>query len=391
VLPLVIHTRGAVAALAYVGLLLVGWSGLLVPSAIRSIEHDFVQTDAAIGLYYLLSAISYGAGSLGGGLLTERFGRRGVLTLAALLLGLGYVALAIAPVWGLFMLAGIPTGLAGGAMDSGTNGLFLDLYADALGRALNRLHLFFSLGALSAPLAVGQLLSAGVAWQAVLLVTGLVIVPLAGLFAVADLPHGRHAGGGDEARRLGLAGPLLLLAIGIGCYVAAEIGVSNWLVRFLEAAPLGVATAALSLFWGGLTLGRLVLARFGDRFDHAASAMAASAVAAVALVAAVAVPSLPASVALFGVAGFALGPIYPLIMAVGGARFPGRSAAVSGVLGTSAVVGSIVYPPVMGFLSETVGLGLAMVGAGALSAACAAVLLLSRKSTSPSATPAVAD
>jgi fucose permease len=377
--PLLIHRRGAIAALGYLGLLAVGWSGLLVPSAIRQIERDFVQTDAAVGVWYLLSAISYGTGSLAGGLLTERLGRRVILVLAVLLLAIGYLTLAIAPSWAVFLVAAIPTGLAGGAIDAGTNGLILDLYPDALGRALNRLHLFFSLGALSAPLAVGQLLGAGVAWQTVILATGLTVAPLALLLVVADVPPGRHTPAGNDPRRLALAGPLLLLAIAIGCYVGSEIGVSNWLVRFLDAAPLGVATGALSLFWGGLTIGRLVLARFGDRFDHLRSAIVASLVASAALAAAVVVPSLPASVVLFGLVGFAFGPIYPLIMAVGGERFPGRSAAVSGILGASAVAGSVIYPPAMGFLSVSVGLTAAMLGAAVVSLGCAIALVVSSR------------
>ncbi|HEY7735289.1 MAG TPA: MFS transporter [Candidatus Limnocylindrales bacterium] len=375
-IPILIRRPGAIALLAGVTLLLVGWGGLLVPSAIRSIEHDFRETDAGVGLFYLLYAFCYALGSLAGGVLTERLGRRTILTLAVFLFGAGTVGLATAPDWGLFLAAGIPAGLAGGSIDSQTNGLILDLYPAALGRELNRLHVFFSVGALSAPLAVGQLLEAGVAWQAVILGTGLAILPLAALVAIADVPHGRHAGAGVGGRKVGVAGPLLLLAFGIGCYVAAEIGVSNWVVRFLADAPLAVATGALSLFWGGLTLGRLVSTRIADRFDHARYAMSASTLAAVALVAAVVVPWLPLSVVLFGVVGFGMGPIYPMIMAVGGERFPGRSAAVSGVLGTSAVIGSVVYPPIMGFLSDTIGLGLAMIGAAVLSGACALLLLV---------------
>ena len=90
--------------------------------------------------------------------------------------------------------------------------------------------------------------------------------------------------------------------------------------------------------------------------------------------AAVLVPSLPASIALFGVVGFAYGPVYPLIMAVGGDRYPSRSAAVSGFLSGTAVVGAIVYPPIMGFISVEAGLGVAMIGAAILVFACAAVL-----------------
>ena len=101
----------------------------------------------------------------------------------------------------------------------------------------------------------------------------------------------------------------------------------------------------------------------------------------IALVAAVVVPSLPASIVLFGVVGFAFGPVYPLIMAVGGDRYPARAAAVSGFLSGCAVIGAIVYPPLMGFVSVGAGLGAAMAGAAGLALACAIVLgLFSRHS-----------
>ncbi len=152
----------------------------------------------------------------------------------------------------------------------------------------------------------------------------------------------------------------------IACYVASEIGVSNWLVRFLEEATVGLATSALALFWACLALGRLLSAAWSDRFDHARFAATAAFIASIALAAAAVVPSLPASIVLFGAVGFAFGPVYPLIMAVAGDRFPGRAAAVSGVLASAAVLGAILYPPIMGFLSVAVGLGVAMLGAAAL-------------------------
>jgi fucose permease len=373
-LPLV-RRRGVLGLLGYGSFILIGWSGLLVPSLIRSIEHDFQQTDAGLGLFYFISALVYASGSLGGGLATERLGRRAVLTLATMLHGVGLVALAIAPSWPLFLLAAVPSNLGAGAIDGGVNGLFLDVYRTGRGRALNLLHLFFALGALIAPLVVGRLVEAGVAWQVVVVAAALPQFAMALGFAISDVPSGRHQRG-DPRTRLGLQLPLILLAVAVCFYVAAEVGVSAWLVRFLESAPLTVATTALSLFWAGLTLGRLVSARFGDVFDHRRFAIVATAVASVGLVLAVVVPSLPASIVLFGVVGFAFGPIYPMIMAVAGDLFPNRSAAVSGFLGASAISGAILYPPVMGFLSVTIGLGWAMVGAAALGIGCAGALLV---------------
>jgi FHS family glucose/mannose:H+ symporter-like MFS transporter len=137
-----------------------------------------------------------------------------------------------------------------------------------------------------------------------------------------------------------------------------------------------LATTSLSLFWGGLAIGRLVSARFSDRFDHLRYAMVCALAAGFATVAAVLVPSTEASIALFAVVGFASGPVFPLIIAIGGERHPGRSAAVSGFLTSAAVIGGLIYPPVMGFLSVNVGLPVAMIGAGLLGVAAAGALLL---------------
>ena len=375
----------------YATFLLIGWTGLLVPSLVRSLERDFRQTDAGIGVFFFLYAAGYTLGSLGGGAMTERLGRRRVLVAAAVLHGLGLVALAASPGWTVFLLVAGPVGFGAGALDGGMNGLFLDLFTTGRGRALNSLHLFFGIGALASPLAIGLLSEAGVGWQAIIAGTGVVALPLAAVIGSLDMPTGRRAqattpdagaieaaapSGRRSGRRMRQAWPIALLAIAIGTYVGAEVGVSNWLVRFLASAPLVVATASLSLFWAGLTLGRLVSARISDRFDHARFTAVAAGIAAAALVGAVLAPWLPVSIALFALVGFAFGPIFPMIIALGGERYPERAAAISGLLVGLAVVGGIVYPPAMGFISVSFGLEIAMLGTAALSAACLLAMLL---------------
>lgn len=399
--PILLRQRGAAAALGCLAFLLIGWSSLVVPSLVRQIESDFGQSDAGLGLFYLVNSIAYAAGSVVGGMATERFGRRSILIVAAVLHGVGLAAQGMVPSWEIFLLAGIPRGLGSGAIDGGVNGLILDLYPDARGRALNAAHLFFALGALGAPFAFGALSEVGIPWQVLVDATAVASFPVAALLAVTDLADGRRrptrAHAPDDApvhpspvprvktqtpRRLGLGLPLLALAVAIGCYVASEMGVSNWLVRFLTAAPVAVASATLGLYWAGLTLGRLVSARVADRFDDLTFAIVAATVASFALVGAVLVPALPASIVLFGIVGFASGPIYPLIMAVGGERFPDRAAAMSGILAGAAVAGAVVYPPLMGFLSVTIGLPAAMLGTALIGFGCVGALIAAGRSAS---------
>ena len=360
------RARLAAGIVGCLTLLSVGWTGLLIPSLIRSIEATFQQTDAGIGVIYLGYAVAYMSGSFGGGTLTERFGRRLVVGGAVLVHAAGIAGLGLAPTWTAFVAVAVVAGLGAGALDGGANGLVLDVYREGRGRAMNLLHMSFSIGALTAPLVVGILVEGGLPWQNIAIATSAVLVLLAIAYAVIPMPSGRRvagaaaervaaAAGGPGARSL-LAGPLLLLGIAIATYVAAEIGVSNWIVRFLEPAPLTTATLALSLFWAGLTVGRLVSSVIADRFDHLWFTVACSVGMGVFIAVAVLVPSLPISVGAFAVAGIAAGPVFPMIVAIGGERYPSRSAAVGGSLVGMAVVGSVVYPPAMGFLSVTVGL-----------------------------------
>ena len=88
---------------------------------------------------------------------------------------------------------------------------------------------------------------------------------------------------------------------------------------------------------------------------------------------------------MFGVVGFAFGPVFPLIVVIGGERYPARASAVSGILVGLAVVGGIVYPPAMGFISVSFGLSVAMLGAAAMSGACSLALLLVARFPRPGA------
>jgi fucose permease len=384
------RARARLAVTAYASFVLIGWSTLLVPALIRSIEADFGRTDAEMGVLYFFSAASFGVGALGGGFATERVGRRPLLAAASLLLAAGIAVEGFTSTWAVFVLAAMAAGIGSGVVNGGMNALVLDLAGRRSGGALNMLHLFFSIGAATSPLVVGQLVSAGIDWRLILLATAAVPVAIGAAFALQPMPTGRHhpgVGPSDAARPTDLPPrrrsriPLAILGLAIAFYVSAEIGTSSWLVRFLAAAPTDAATATLSAFWAGLAITRLLASRYADRFQPVPLAATCVSAGAMALVAAVVSPWLALAMVLFAITGLAFGPVYPLIMSIGGTLYPRRRAAVTGSLVTVAVVGSTIYPPVMGFISETVSLGLAMIGAAGLATACALALLAAGRVT----------
>ena len=373
------NRRDRVPALGYAGFTLVGWNALLVPSLVPAIERDFTQPDAGVGVLYFVTAVLFVTGSLAGGFAMERLGRSRALPAAVFGMAAGLALEAVAPSWTVFVAGGALAGFGSGAVEVGMNGLFLDRFSEDRGRALSRLHLCFSLGALAAPLVIAALVEIGVTWRLPFAVSSIIVLAIGLGLAASDLrvPHPvvtSRAGPPSVGRHVPL--PLVLLAVAITSYVAAESGISSWLVRFLDTAPIGIATLALSLFWAGLALGRLVASRVADRFAPLAVATACGLATGVAVLAAVVAPWVAVSIALFAVAGVACGPIYPMIMASAGALYPARANAVSGILTAAAVAGSVVYPPVMGFISNGAGLGVGMAGAGLLAFACAGALVV---------------
>ncbi len=360
---------GLVAGFAYI---LVGWRALLVPSLILFVLPAFDQTDAGMGGYFLVTALAYGFGSVFGGRIIRRAGSRLVLTGAALLMAGGLMVQGFTGAWVVFALAGILVSIGASTADVGLNALVLDLFPHARGRALNLLHVSYSVGALMAPLVIATAVSAGAPWQLVMTATGFaVLVAAVGLALtvpahaiVPEPPRDMPITDAPAARRLPRF--LLVLALASGCYVAAEAGVSDWLVRYLDDLSLTLASTALTLFWGGIAMGRLVFARIGNRVEPQAATAVLAMTGSILLAVAVLVPVSPLSPVLFGAVGLAFGPIFPLIVAAAGERMPGRSATVSGTLIFAAVVGAVVYPPAVGFMSATVGMQVAMLGAAAL-------------------------
>ena len=370
----------------YAAFVLIGWHAVLLASLIRQIEPAFRQGDAGFGVLYLCLALAYAAGALGGGFLTERLGRRPVLAAGAAVLGAGLLGEAAAPSWGLVLAGGALAGWGAGTLDGGVNALFLALHRDRSGGALTRLHLFYSLGALAAPLLLGLLVSRGLPWRGLLAGTGVAALPVAlGIFR-APMPSGTTreapasplAGGSPRAGERSLL-PFALLALAIGLYVAGQTGISNWLVRYLSSATVGQATGVLSGFWAGLAAGRLVASSLVERLPYAAFTASCAAGTGLFLALAVACPWFWGKAVLLVLSGFFSGPVFPMIMAMGGDIYPTRLARLSGAIAASAVAGSVVYPPLMGQMASRIGLRGGLLGAAALALPCAVAVLLAAR------------
>lgn len=301
-------------------------------------------------------------GSLAVGLVVDRFGFRGPLVLGPVVIAL---ALVLVPAAGSFvsLVAAVTLlGLGGSTTNAGPNILVADLYGEprAKNAALNRVGVFFGLGALFLPFLMGALLGHLGLRSLLLVAAGLAAV--VGLGATLPrLPPAKRPHGSSVGETLGLLTHPTVAVLGAVMFFDAgsEMLTCGYLTTFLTrkaGASVQEASWVLAGYWLALMaarvlLGRLLLKVPGEVLLPLTGAGAAAALGLVSLE-----PTLPVTAALFILTPFFYAGVIPTALGLAGAAEPQRSGAVFGLLFSISVVGAMLVPWVGGQLAAVHGL-----------------------------------
>jgi fucose permease len=220
--------------------------------------------------------------------------------------------------------------------------------------------------------------------RSILLGAVLLCLLVAGRNALVSLPppkHERHLAPGEVLRFLREPFVLVfaaLLFFQSGNEFVAGGYASSFLVR--EAGfSVQEASWALAGYWGALMLARVVLSRVALRMDsyRLVIACALASAAGTALLAASHHPA----VAVVAVAwlGAALAGVFPTALGIVGARYPGFTGTVFGLLLTAALTGGMLLPWLTGQVGEAHGLRPALAVVAAQFLAIAALAALARR------------
>jgi fucose permease len=175
------------------------------------------------------------------------------------------VAYAIAPAWGVVVVASIVAGLGAGAIDAGINAFAAVRFSP---RLTTWLHASYGVGAALGPLLTGAVLGAGRSWRIAYAVIGLALAAMAVAFAATasrwtspepSVPG--HAASAPITETLQQTSVWLNVSL-FFLYAGLEVGVGqwaySWMVEGRSIAP-GVAAAWVAAYWASLTVGRALL------------------------------------------------------------------------------------------------------------------------------------
>lgn len=227
-------------------------------------------TLAAISIVFTARSFGYMIGSLASGRAYDRMKGHPVIVVGFILMvSMFILAPLITQLWPLVLVMFVLS-LADGAIDVGGNTLLVWTIKGNVTPFMNALHFFFGIGAFVAPIMVAQsiIVTGDINW-AYWMIALLVLPLLVWHLRVPSPAHPVAEAAGAESRPATRVGLVLLIAVYFFLYVGMEIAFGGWIASYAVAVGFGDAAAAAvltSVFWGALTVGRLISIPFGSRF-----------------------------------------------------------------------------------------------------------------------------
>ena len=198
------------------------------------------------------------------GPLIDHLGNKVNLLASSLIVGLAMVGFAEASSFATASSAAILLGLGGGGLNTSTNVLVSDLYAEQRGPMLNLLGIFFGVGAVSIPLMAASIEGHFTIPQLFIFCAVLATI-CALMYAAISFPPGKTKQAFSRSELLGVAksSGVLLLAFILFLDSGNEACIAGWTSTYVDTAGYSprVATLVLAGYWGALMLSRVLAAR----------------------------------------------------------------------------------------------------------------------------------
>lgn len=330
--------------------------GTILPSLIERFAVDMATAGTAITIL----SIGILFGSVIFGPVVDRYGFKGLLIGSTILILVALEGLAFAPDFDVLRVAVFFIGFGGGMLNGGANALVSNVSVEGRSAGLSILGAFFGLGAFGVPFVLGFLLDR-FTYVSLTAALGVPIILVLGFFFVVVFPRPKQPRGFPIARGVGLLRDPALWLLGALLFFQSgiEITTGGWATTFFHeelAMDTGRAALALSLFWAGMTLARLVLGRVLKVADPARVLRSFIGVAIAGSVMMVVADSLWIALPGIFLAGAGLSAGFPIALGYAGDLYPKLSGTAFSILFVIALTGGSTLPYVAGLLGSQFGL-----------------------------------
>lgn len=318
----------------YLAFVSLGIDASLMGVAWPSVRATFNLPLDAVALLFLTSTVGFFIASFNAGRIAARIGLGRMLLFAHVLRVIGFIVYFFSPVWWGLVLAAMMTSFGSASIDAGQN-----TYISSNFKAshMNWMHANFGVGATIGPLIMTSIITGGASWRWGYALLGVMEILMSAI-VILTLPNWTtrfedETGGSNATNWQTLRLPVVWIGIALFfMYTGVEVSAGQWIFTLFtesRAIPEAVAGRWISIYWGMLTVGRILIGFLTDRVETKALLRAAMMGS---IIGAALIWWNPVNAVSFGGLawlGFSLSTIFPVLVVLTPSRVGARHAANS--------------------------------------------------------------
>lgn len=214
---------------------------------------------STVGFLFTARSLGFMLGSYQSGRLLDKVCGHRMTTIALGVMSLMMFATPLSVWFVVLLLVMLILGIAEATMDVSCNTLLVWTHGERVGAYMNGVHFFFGVGAFFAPIVIAWLSVFG--HKSAFWLLALVIAPFGLFFLWLPSPKHKKEVTGDKQISKANTKIVFLISLVFFLYIGAEIGFGGWIYTYAIKLKLSDETNAAyltSVFWGALTVGRLL-------------------------------------------------------------------------------------------------------------------------------------
>jgi len=356
-----------------------GLGGASLGPLLPTLAETTMTSLAQISFLFTARSLGYMVGSAGGGRLYDRINGHKLMIVALGLMVIINILIPVMPIFYLLLVLMFVAGLGSGAVDIGSNVNLLWVFESRVGPYMNGMHFCFGLGAFLSPMLIHNVmkLTAGaLTWPYWVLAISYIpgIIGLL-LLKSPENPERDHDSKNSGKSNIMLVGLMMIL---FSLYVAVEGGFGGWIFTYATEVNVASGTAASymnSVFWGALTLGRLLSVYLAKKLAPSKLLIGNFSLAILSLGIILIWPTSRTIVWVVSIGlGFSLSSVFPTLMALSETRMK-VTGSVTSMFFLGVSLGGIFMPMILGQIFDYIGSYYIMVALFAT--ACLGLIVLS--------------
>jgi len=325
------------------------------------VERGIANTEA--GLMFTSHFIGFIIFSLIGAILAEKVGKKRIIVHSLFIFGFGFLMFSIFDIFWLECLIMFVLGGAGGIVECLGSSLAADINPQNPEYAVNRVQIFFSVGAMLSPLLIALSILFVPFWKVFYMVLALYSFIVAFFMGKAKIEVQMEGESTQfklrDLRTIVKEPGFIIMCFCMLAYTGSEVGVWGWLTALIQqTSTLSIFQSSLfvSLFWLFMGIGRVISGWLLPRLGAKKTVAILAAISAILTLATGLFANSNSLIWLIAGIGLGCSSQFPLITGIGSRLTTLPSGVAITILMVSGNIGSSLIPLTMGAIGDTAGL-----------------------------------